>query len=145
MQSMRGYRVVTADDESIGHVVGTRGEHLVVERGRLFKARHLVPLVFTHADDDAETVRVTLSKRIIEDSPKLGGDGGVDEHAVAEHYGLASAFADPPAAGRGETQPTDPAYGPEADLLSAGDEPATKERVEIRERMRRGSDDPGAA
>ena len=103
---MDGYDVETIDGDKIGRVVGTDHGYLLVEHG-LRKTTHALPHVFAEIDDDAHVVRTTLSKQIIHDSPKMNGE--IDRGAVAEHYGLAEGYTDPPTRGRGELLPDDPA------------------------------------
>src|ERR687896_2445775 len=111
---MEGYEVITSDDAKAGRVVEVRGDNLSVEHGTLFKSRHALPRTFVEADESEHVVRASVSKQILESSPKLE-DGEVDERAVAEHYGLASGFDAPPAEGYGETTPDDPAFGADRD------------------------------
>lgn len=128
---MEGYDVITSDDAKAGRVVEVRGENLIVEHGTIFKARHALPRTFVDTDESARVVRASISKQILESSPKLDGDN-VDERAVAEHYGLASGYDAPPAEGYGETVPDDPAWGAERDRQSAGMAATEEERARIR-------------
>jgi hypothetical protein len=109
---MEGFEVVTSDDCKLGHVVEVRERHLIVEHGLLKKTRHAVPEAFAHTSDDEQIVRLSVSKGIVESSPKLD-NGSIDTHAVAEHFGLAE--------------------GADQDLLRADGRPADQERAEIRE------------
>jgi hypothetical protein len=128
---MEGYEVITSDDAKAGHVVAVRGENLIVERGTIFKSRHAVPRTFAEAEDGDRVVRLSVSKEIVESSPKLDGDE-LDERAVAEHYGLASGYDAPPTEGYGETTADDPAWGAERDRQSAGMAATEEERARIR-------------
>jgi hypothetical protein len=93
---MEGYDVVTTDDEKVGKVVGTHGDNLIVEQGMLRKSKHALPRSFAEVDDGEQVVRMTVTKDVFCDSPKIE-DGTVDEQAVAEHYGLTFETAvDPP-------------------------------------------------
>jgi hypothetical protein len=93
---MEGYDVVTTDDEKVGKVVGTHGDNLIVEQGMLRKSKHALPRSFAEVDDGEQVVRMTVTKDVFCDSPKIE-DGTVDEQAIAEHYGLTFATAvDPP-------------------------------------------------
>ena len=85
---MKGFEVVTNDDCKIGHVLEVQDDHLVIEHGLLKKSQHAVPETFAHSDDSEETVRLSVSKEIVVNSPKLE-NGSIDTQAVAEHYGLA--------------------------------------------------------
>lgn len=86
---MDGYELVTSDDKHLGHVVGRSGGNAIVEHGLLRKTRHAVPEAFLDVHDDEGIVRTTLSKQLIEDSPKIADDGDVDEEEIAAYYGLA--------------------------------------------------------
>jgi hypothetical protein len=120
---MQGYDVRTIDDDKVGHVIDTDGDFLIVEHG-LLKSKHALPMTFAEVDDVAKVVRTTLSKDLIHHSPKVNGE--IDRQAVAEHYGLAEGFTDPPTRGLGDLEPDDPAYG--------ADEPL-RERVAVRKSM----------
>jgi hypothetical protein len=129
---MEGYEVVTSDGSKAGHVVGTRGDGLVVEHGTLRKSRHVLPRTFVEVDDDARVVHATVTKDVLETSPKLHGDE-VDDHAVAEHYGLAGGFADPETKGDGELLPDDPGLSAEQEELRLGLKTAEQERLDVLE------------
>jgi hypothetical protein len=116
---MEGYDVVTIDDEKVGKVVGTHGDHLIVEQGTIRKSKHALPLTFTEVNDGEKVVRMTVSKGIFCDSPKVNGE--VDETAIALHYGLAEG--------------SDPAVGSEQQTERAGVRPAQQERAEAREQL----------
>lgn len=128
---MEGYDVITSDDANAGKVVGVQGDNLIVEHGTIFKAKHALPRTFVEVDEDARLVRASVSKDILESSPKLD-DGDVDERAVAEHYGLAEGYDAPPTEGYGELTPDDPAFGAERDRQSAGMAATEEERARIR-------------
>ena len=84
---MEGYDVVTIEDEKVGKVVDTHGDNLIVEQGTIRKSKHALPRTFAEVDDGEQVVRMTVTKDIFCDSPKI--DGEVDETAIALHYGLA--------------------------------------------------------
>jgi hypothetical protein len=128
---VEGYDVITSDEHKLGHVVGTIGDNVVVEHGTLRKTRHAVPKTFVHADDGEQVVRLTVSKELVEESPKLNGD--LDEQAVAEHYGLAEGYAEPETLGDGELLPDDPAWSAEEEALRAGIPTAEQERLRARQ------------
>jgi hypothetical protein len=123
---MEGYDVKTIDGDKIGNVVDTEGDFVIVQHG-LLRSKHALPLIFAEVDADAHLVRTTLSKELIYDSPKINGE--LDRMAVAEHYGLAEGFTDPPTRGLGDVLPDDPAFG-------ADD--GTQERVSVRKGMTSG-------
>jgi hypothetical protein len=130
---MEGFEVITSDDAKAGHVVDVRGSNLIVEHGTIFKSRHALPQTFAHVDESERVVRASVSKEVLESSPKVD-DGEVDERAVAEHYGLAEGFEAPTSEGYGETIPDDPALGAERDRERAGMETTEEQRARIRER-----------
>jgi hypothetical protein len=129
---MEGFDVVTSDDHKIGHVAAVENEHLIIEHGLLKKTQHAVPETFAYTDDGEETVRLSVSKEIVESSPKLDA-GWFDKQAVAEHYGLASGSTAPDTEGYGEMLPDDLARTADQDLMRAGEEPADQQRAKIRE------------
>ncbi len=128
---MEGYEVITSEDSKAGHVVEVQGDNLIVEHGTIFKSRHALPRTFVEVDDDERLVRASVSKQILESSPKLD-DGDIDERAVAGHYGLAGGDEAPPSEGYGETVADDPAWGAERDRQSAGMAATEEERARIR-------------
>jgi hypothetical protein len=130
---MEGYELISAvDDKSYGKVVGEENEYVIVEHGTLRKTRHAVPRTSIEVDDEQRQVRTTLSRELIDDSPKVE-DGGIDEVAVARHYGLAAGSEAPPTEGYGQTTPDDPARGAEYDQERADIETAVEQRARIRE------------
>jgi hypothetical protein len=128
---MNGYDVLTTDDHRIGRVVADRGDYLIVESGKLKKSRRALPKAFAHPVDAEQIVRVTVSKGLVADSPKVGET--IDEQAVARHYGLASGYAHPETEGAGVLLPDDPAESAAVDGARHGIVPAEQERAEIRE------------
>ena len=131
---MQGYSVVSADDDNLGEVVGTVGQSLIVERGTLFKSRHALPQSFTQIDDEARVVRTTLSKELIQGSPRVSGDAvDLDEQEVARYYGLAEGVAEPGTEGYGALNEDDPSRTADQEGAQSGIEPAEAERARIRE------------
>ena len=128
---MEGYDVITSDEHKLGHVVGTMGDNVVVEHGTLRKTKHAVPKTFAHVDDGEKVVRLTVSKEIVEESPKLNGDEP-DERAIAEHYGLAAGYDAPETEGDGELLPDDPAWSAEEQELRDRVPTAEQERLRAR-------------
>ena len=129
---MEGYDVITSDESKLGHVVGTIADNLIVEHGTLHKTRHPVPKVFAEVHDDEKAVRLTVSKELVCEAPKVK-NGSLDEQAVAEHYGLAAGYDDPETNGAGELLPDDPAWTAENDEQRAGIPTAEQERLRARE------------
>jgi hypothetical protein len=128
---MTGYEVVTTDDRKIGSVVDAQGDYLIVESGALRKHRHALPKTFAHVVDEDRVVRVTVSRELVADSPTV--DDGVDELAVARHYGLAAGYEQPETGGAGELVPDDPAESAAVEGLRHGVVPADEQRAQIRE------------
>jgi hypothetical protein len=128
---MNGYEVLTTEDERIGSVVDDRGDFLIVESGKLRKSRHALPKAFAHPVDAEQIVRVTVSKSLVDESPKVGDD--LDEQAVARHYGLAGGYDHPETEGEGVLLADDPAESAAVDGARHGVVPADQERAEIRE------------
>jgi hypothetical protein len=128
---MEGYDVVTVEDQKVGKVVGESEDYLIVEQGALRKTKHALPRELAHVDEGEQQVRITVSKEVLADSPKVNGE--VDYQAVAEHYGLTGGSAAPATEGYGETVPGDPARSAEEQELRTGVTPAAGERARIRE------------
>ena len=123
---MEGYELITSDDKRLGHVVATAGNNLIVEHGHLRKTRHAVPHTFVEVHADEGMVRTTLSKQLIEDSPKVADDGDVDEAEIAAYYGLASGDPTAPATeGYGALEADDPVR------LNPGIAAAEQERLDV--------------
>jgi len=129
---MEGFQVVTSDDCKIGHVVAVENGHLIIEHGLLKKTKHAVPETFAYPDESEQTVRLSVSREIVESSPKLD-NGTIDTQAVAEHFGLAEGTPAPDTEGYGEVLPDDPARTADQDLMRAGQEPADQQRAKTRE------------
>ena len=142
---MEGFEVVTSDDCKFGHVVGVESGHVIVEHGTLRKAKHAIPETFVHVDPAEETVRLSVSKEIVENSPKLE-NGSFDHQAVAEHYGLAEATPAPETEGFGDVLPDDPGRSADEEAMLAGRETADQQRAEIREHgIQQGQEDLGSS
>lgn len=140
---MNGYDVITSDGEKLGHVVGTDGSLLLIERGTIRKSRFAVPKAIAHTDQAEEEVRLTVSRQVVEQGPKV--DNGVDEQAVASYYGIVDSEDNPDTKGYGDVVPGDPARGAEQDAQRMGLESAEEQRVRVREEMRPETTDPGSA
>ena len=119
---MEGYDVLTTDDDKVGHVVERRDGFLIVETGHLLtKHKHALPEQFAHADESEKVVRITVSRDLVHDSPKVSGDD-FDSLAVSRYYGLVeddAAGGRGPECRRGERAPRDrvgrPAAGGDPD------------------------------
>jgi hypothetical protein len=139
---MNGYDVITSDGEKLGHVVGTDDSLLLIERGTIRKSRFAVPKAIAHTDQAEEEVRLTVSRQVVEQGPKV--DNGVDEQAVASYYGIVDSEDNPDTKGYGDVVPGDPARGAEQDAQRMGLESAEEQRVRVREEMRPETTDPGS-
>jgi hypothetical protein len=135
---MEGYDVITFDDDKIGHVVGRSGSFLIVEHGSIFKHKRPLPEAFATVDDEAQVVRATVSKNVLESAPEIR-DGEVDERAAAEHYGLAGGSEEPATQGYGQLLPEDTAISAEQQEVQSGLEPAPSERATISQNLEPGS------
>jgi hypothetical protein len=129
---MKGYEVITSDAERSGRVVEVEGDNLIIEHGLLRKTRHAVPKVFAQPDESERVVRLTVTRELVEASPKLEDDS-LDRRAVAQHYGLAAGEPVPETEGYGELTSDDPAWSAEHEELRTGVEPAAARRARIRE------------
>jgi hypothetical protein len=125
---MEGFVVLTSDDEKVGHVVGEQGDNLIVEHGTIRKTRHPLPRAFAHVDEGERIVRTTISKEILQSAPRCD-EHGVDEQAVALHYGLAEADPAPATEGYGELAPGDPGRSADEDAQRLGVPTADEERA----------------
>jgi hypothetical protein len=84
---MEGYDVISvADDKKLGTVVRVQDDYVVFEHGTLRKQHHAIPRTTVEIDADRREVRTTLSKELIEDSPKVDDDG-FDRQTLDRHYG----------------------------------------------------------
>ena len=92
---MRGYDVVTHDDEKVvGHVVEKVDGNYIIEQGHLRKTKHALPEEFASVDEAGERIVILVPRDVLSDSPKV--NGGVDEDAVRAHYGLNDTSVDSP-------------------------------------------------
>lgn len=131
---MHGYDVITSDGEKMGQVVGTDGGMLVIERGTIRKSRYAVPQEVVETDAAESAVKLSVSKRVVEEGPSVGDE--IDEREVAAYYGLARGEDRPETLGYGEVTADDPSRGAEQDAHRAGIETADERRARIRETMR---------
>jgi hypothetical protein len=134
-----GYEVVTSEGDVIGHVVGRAGENFVVEHGRLHRVHHALPLAYADVDEEAHKVRTTLSKQMIEESPRLKDADDPTDREIAVYYGLASGFAQPDTKGEGVVNPDDPALGAEQQAFRSGVRGGQRGRAYMRDHMEPGT------
>ena len=129
---MEGYEVITSDGDKVGQVVATQGDNLIVEHGALFKSRNALPNAFAEVDESERTVRTTLTKDLIHESPKVSGDD-LDESEVAAYYGLPG--GNTTEEGWGVLDEHDPTESAALLAERQGMRPADQERAEVRENM----------
>src|SRR5262245_1620516 len=90
---MEGYDVISVvDDKKIGTVVRKEGDYVVFEHGTLRKQHHAIPSTTIEVSESEQEIRTTLSKDLIESSPKVDDDG-IDYEALGRHYGTADSAA----------------------------------------------------
>ena len=128
---MEGFDVVTSDDEKVGHVVRSEGDLLIVEHGTIFKARHALPATFVDVDEAARVVRTTISKHLLETSPKVGDQA--DRREIAAHYGLAEGSVAPETGGYGALNTDDPALSADQQAQRLGVPTAEEQRLAARQ------------
>jgi hypothetical protein len=93
---MEGYDVISvADDKKIGTVIREEGDYVVFEHGTLRKQHHAIPSTTIEVVDDENEVRTTLSKDLIESSPKVDDDG-IDLEELGRHYGTTDTAVEEP-------------------------------------------------
>jgi hypothetical protein len=131
---MRGYDVITSDGEKLGHVVGMDGSMLLIERGTILKSRFAVPQAIAETDQAENEVKLAVSRQVVELGPKI--EDGVDEHQIAEYYGIVNGQENPDTRGYGEVVPGDPTRGAEQDAQRFGLESSDEQRARAREEMR---------
>jgi hypothetical protein len=85
----QGYRVVTLEGKTVGHVAGESEVALIVECGTWpRKAWHALPKAHASVKEDERSVVMQVSKEILAQSPKLKRDAPVDDRAVASWWAL---------------------------------------------------------
>ena len=100
---MRGYRVVTSGDRTVGRVAEVQDRYVIVESGLLRRSRRPVPKEFVHLRNGQRKVFVTVPKSVLDDAPHARRDGSFDVEEAARHYGLAESFREPKTAWAEET------------------------------------------
>jgi hypothetical protein len=87
--AIQGYRVVTPEGKTVGHVAGESEVALVVECGTWpRKARHALPKRYASVKTEERCVLMQVSNEILAQSPKLKQDVPVDHEAVVSWWGL---------------------------------------------------------
>jgi hypothetical protein len=126
---MHDREVVTIDGDKVGHVVDENDDYLLIEHG-LRHHKHAIPRTFV--EDGGGELRTTLSKQLVHDSPHVD-DLAAQRQEIAEHYGLAEGYTDPPTRGLGDLEPDDPAFGADDNVAA---------RAAIRDAGSQNVDDP---
>jgi hypothetical protein len=91
---MKGYEVITSDEETLGEVVDVDQDFLIVEHKHLLNEhRYAVPMELAHADDSEKVVYLSVSRQLVEQSPQVE-DGTFDREAIPVYYGLVDAPTD---------------------------------------------------
>jgi hypothetical protein len=83
-----GYRVVSFDGSTVGHVVGETEDALIVERGRVWRSRRALPRRYAKVDEACEWVRLMCSKELLAGSPKVRGERPLEPSVFAEYWGI---------------------------------------------------------
>lgn len=89
MGEIHGYRVVTLEGKTVGHVAGESETALVVLCGMWpRRVRRALPKRYASIGEEERLVLMQVSKAILKRSPKLKQDVPVDNEAVARWWGL---------------------------------------------------------
>ena len=87
MANIHGYRVVTTEGKTVGHVAGESELALVVECGAWpRRVWHALPKANVSVDEEERCVVMQVSKEILAQSPKLKHSAPVDDEAVASWW-----------------------------------------------------------
>ena len=89
MANIHGYRVVTNEGKTVGHVAGESDAALVVVCGSWpRKTWHALPRQFVSVDEEKSSVLIEVSREMLAISPKLKQGAPVDDQAVVSWWGL---------------------------------------------------------
>ena len=89
MADIQGYRVVTEEGKTVGHVAGDSEVALVVECGTWpRRVWHALPKAHASVKEEHRRVVMRVSKEFLAGSPKLKRGAPVDDRAVASWWGL---------------------------------------------------------
>jgi hypothetical protein len=87
--NIHGYRVMTTEGKTVGHVAGESETALMVECGMWpRKVWRGLPKRYTSIDHEERSVLMQMSKEMLARSPKLKQGVAVDDEAVASWWGL---------------------------------------------------------
>jgi hypothetical protein len=87
--NIHGYRVVTSEGRTVGHVAGESETAVVVECGSWpRKTWRALPRQFVSVDDQKSSVLMQVSKEMLAMSTKLEQGVPIDDRAVASWWGL---------------------------------------------------------
>jgi hypothetical protein len=88
VNSVDGYRVVTHDGKTVGHVAGESELALIVECGMWpRKAWRALPKRYASIRDDENCVLMQVSRDMLAQSPKLAQGERVDDEVVISWWG----------------------------------------------------------
>ena len=143
-----GRQILTSDNRKLGRVAGTRDDCVLVETGHVFKTTHAVPASFLH--DDGDDLRATVSKEIVDASPKIDGDEWNSDD-VLRHYCIGGPYeVDPDPEGLenaeavGARKGIEPPAQERIGTLGQTEKPEQREPA-VRERMPNPADPTGAS
>jgi hypothetical protein len=89
VDDIHGYRVVTQEGKTVGHVTGETETALVVECGSWpRKTWRALPRRYASVQGEEQSVLMQVSQEILGQSPRLHHGEPVDEAAVASWWGL---------------------------------------------------------
>lgn len=89
MANIHGYRVVSQEGKTVGHIAGESETAIVVEYGTWpRKAWRAVPKRYVSVNEEERRVLMQVSKEFLAQSPKLKEGVSVDDEAVASWWGL---------------------------------------------------------
>jgi hypothetical protein len=87
--NIHGYRVVTTEGRTVGHIAGESERALVVECGTWpRKVWRALPKAHASVKEEERCVVMQVSKEILAQSPKLKQGAPVDDVAVASWWAL---------------------------------------------------------
>lgn len=89
MAKIEGYRVVTTEGKTVGHVAVESERALILECGTWpRKAWRALPKANASVNEEERCVVMQVSKEILAQSPKLKRGAPVDDEAVASWWAL---------------------------------------------------------
>jgi len=87
--NIHGYKVVTTEGKTVGHIAGESERAFIVERGTWpHKVWRALPKAHASVEEEERCVVMQVSKEILAQSPKLQQGAPVDDQAVASWWAL---------------------------------------------------------